>query len=106
MLRIFLMGLLSTFLIACAATKNIETISHLQQGKRFYNSGLYKRAMHELLPLASDGNVDAQYAVGYMYYYGYGVAKDSDTGYFWIKRAADKHYLPAVRALMMIHKSL
>ena len=89
---------------ACVTTSGIstKTASDLAQGKRYFVAGYYKRAMHQLLPLACDGNPEAQYAVGYMYYYGYGVTQDTDIGYFWIKRAADQHYPPAIQALTTI----
>ena len=104
MTRIFIICLLSLSLLACATTPTSTSlssgqISNLQQGKRFFDAGYYKRAMQQLLPLACDGVPDAQYAVGYMYYYGLGVAQDTDVGYFWIRRAANQRYLTAIRAL-------
>jgi TPR repeat protein len=94
--------LISLSLFACATKPPPHVISELQQGKRFFDDGYYKRAMHELLPLACDGNPDSQYAVGYMYYYGLGVGQDTDIGYFWIQRAANRNYVPAMKALEMI----
>lgn len=98
--------ILSFSLIACATTAQLpaRSQSELQQGKRLFETAYYKQAMKILLPLATDGVPDAQYAVGYMYYYGFGVATDTDTGYFWIKRAADQHFLPAQNALAVINK--
>lgn len=96
---------LSFFLFACASVPPSQQsispaqLSELEQGKRFFEEGYYKRAMKMLLPLACDGIAQAQYAVGYMYYYGYGVAQDTDVGYFWIQRAAAKGYGPAKQAL-------
>jgi TPR repeat protein len=108
MIRLFLLCLLSFSLFACA-TQLSQTvkmtpaqISHLQQGKRFFDDGYYKRAMQELLPLACDGNPDAQYGVGYMYYYGLGVAQDTEVGYFWIQRAANQRYITSIKALERI----
>lgn len=83
---------------------SVETLSYLNQGKRFFEEGFYKKAMRELLPLACDGNPDAQYAVGYMYYYGYGVAQDTDVGYFWIARSASQGYIPAINAERLMAK--
>ena len=77
--------------------------SELQLGKRYFKDGYYKKAMHTLLPLACDGVPDAQYAVGYMYYYGLGVAQDTDVGYFWIQRSARQHFIPAEEALRLIN---
>lgn len=107
--RACLVGLLSLALLACATTHSSKTLSpasqsYLAQGKHDFTAGYYKSAMHELLPLACDGVAEAQYAVGYLYYYGYGVAQDTDVGYFWIKRSADKGYEPAIHALQMMEK--
>lgn len=110
MFRLIMISLVSLLLTACAikhspvqqGKPSTRVMAELQQGKRYFEQGYYKRAMQELLPLACDGNPEAQYAVGYMYYYGYGVAQDTDVGYFWMKRAADQGYPPAIKALTMI----
>ena len=95
-LFLFLLPILS------ACNSSLAITSELQQCKRSFETGYYKSAMHDLLPLATNGVAEAQYAVGYMYYYGYGVAQDTDVGYFWIKRATEQHYEPAQKALEMI----
>lgn len=101
MIRAFIICLFSLSLLACT-TPSPLVMSELQQGKRYFDDGYYKKALHELWPLAADGRAEAQYAIGYMYYYGLGVAQDTETGYFWIRRAADKGYPPAIKALGMI----
>lgn len=100
-LKKIIMILLCAILCSCAT---LRTKSELAQGERYFKGGLYKHAMKQLLPLAVDGNANAQYAVGYMYYYGYGVTQDTDTGYFWINRAAQQHYEPALKALAVAKK--
>lgn len=107
MKRILLICLVALSLVSCASNSSAPAlstsqVSYLQQGKRYFDEGYYKRAMRILLPLACDGIPDAEYAVGYMYYYGLGVAQDTDVGYFWIKRAADKRYIVAVKALPLL----
>src|SRR5579862_4951914 len=99
-LRMIFIILISLLLFACS----VATTSEVQQGKRYIESGYYKRAMHELLGPACDGNAEAQYAVGYMYYYGYGVAQDTDVGYFWIQRSANQGYAPAQEAVRLIRQ--
>ncbi len=94
---------IAIFLSACSS--KVVVTSELAQGKRYFEAGYYKSAMHDLLPLATDGNAEAQYAVGYMYYYGYGVSQDVEVGHFWIKRSANQHYQPAIKALEMIDKN-
>ena len=70
-----------------------------------FAEGDYKRAFHQLLPLACNGNPCAQYAVGYLYYYGYGVPEDSESGIFWMQKAASQGYVPAIKALSEINKT-
>jgi TPR repeat protein len=103
-LHYVLLACLLLCMTACAPHHSPAEMSEMAQGKRLFETGYYKRAMRDLLPLACDGNPEAQYAVGYMYYYGYGVAQDTEVGYFWIKRSADQHFPPAVKALGMIRR--
>jgi TPR repeat protein len=107
LIKLCLMAFFASLLMACATMKTNppmrpDTIAYLEEAQRLFNDGYYKRARNLLLPLACDGNPQAQYAIGYMYYYGYGVPQDTDVGYFWIKRAADSQFVPAQQALLMI----
>lgn len=107
-LRIMLICFLAVSLSACVVKKtsgniSLKSESELEQGKRYFEDGYYKKAMTMLLPLACNGVAEAQYAVGYMYYYGYGVAQDTDVGYFWIRRSAEGGYKPAQKALESMH---
>lgn len=90
------------FLYACASPKHAE---ELQLGKMTFQSGNYKEAFRQLLPLAADGKPEAQYAVGYMYYYGYGVPLDAESGKFWMEKSASQNYAPAIRAMKTIDPS-
>lgn len=95
-MRFFFILLTVIFLSSCATT---QQASELEQGKRTFHSGDYKNAFHQLLPIALSGNADAQYAVGYMYYYGYGVSADADTGLAWIKKSAVQGNALAMKAM-------
>jgi septal ring-binding cell division protein DamX len=77
---------------------------YLQRGKFTFEAGNYIQAFHQLLPLAAQGNPEAQYAIGYMYYYGYGVPADSESGLFWMGKSAEQGYLPANKALYLVSK--
>lgn len=92
-------------LSACASVHNARTVQELHRGKNNFEAGLYRDAFHQLLPLATEGNKEAEYAVGYMYYYGYGVSQDTDSGTFWIRKSAEQHYSPAIQALEAIKKA-
>lgn len=77
-------------------------LEHLQAGKWYFSEGNFKCAFRQLLPVAVYGRVEAEYAVGYMYYYGYGIPQDPDSGLFWIQKAAARGYCPAIRALQLM----
>lgn len=100
-LRKIIIFLLALILVSCSSARMAQD---LQRGKINFESGYYRDAFHQLLPLASEGNKEAQYAVGYMYYYGYGVPQDTETGIFWIKKSADQHYPQAMQALETMKK--
>lgn len=86
-------------LVSCAGPRMAQ---ELQAGKASFEDGYYKEAFRQLLPLAVKGKPEAEYAVGYMYYYGYGVPEDDESGIFWMTKAADQNYPPAIRALQLI----
>lgn len=89
-------------ILACAHVATVNPA--LERGRILFESGYYKSAMRQLFPLAINGVPPAQYAVGYMYYYGYGVPQDPEMGFLWITRAANQGYPPAVAALSMVRK--
>jgi TPR repeat protein len=99
MRRTLLIGLLTLIITACATMPTTYVQSELAQSQRYFDEGYYKKAMQQLIPLACHGNAQAQYAIGYMYYYGLGVAQDTDVGYQWMKQAADQGYQPAKDAI-------
>lgn len=88
-------------LVACASVRVQE---ELQVGKIQFQDGNFKGAFRRLMPLAVEGNREAQYAIGYLYYYGYGVPADSESAIFWLKRSAAKHDADAIKALRLIDK--
>jgi TPR repeat protein len=99
MLKLLLIIFICVSLQACTST--IEK-AKLEEGKTSYETGNFKEAFHRLLPLASEGNAHAEYAVGYMYYYGYGVPVDAESGIFWMQKSASQNYAPAIKALGLI----
>lgn len=86
---------------SCSSMRHQRIAEELQLGRVIYQTGDYRAAMRQLLPLAVECNAEAQYAVGYMYYYGYGVAADSEVGLFWIAESAKQGYMPAIKALKL-----
>lgn len=62
----------------------------------------YRQAFIRLMPSAKAGNVEAQYAIGYMYYYGYGVIEDRRKAWYWIRCAAKAGQVDALQAIRLL----
>ena len=82
--------------VACASTGNYN------QGIRDFHNQHYRQAFIHLKPEAKKGNPEAQYAVGYMYYYGQGVVQNKTKAMYWIKEAMDAGQPDAARAYKML----
>ena len=62
----------------------------------------YRQAFIRLKPEAKRGQPDAQYAVGYMYYYGQGVVENREKAKYWIIEAASHGQPDAIRAAKLM----
>lgn len=87
--------LVASFCLAGCMSSQMQ----LQQGKQAFELQHYDQSFKLLLPLAQEGNTEAQYAVGYSYYYGKGVVENQAKGQYWINKAAQKGNPLAIRAL-------
>jgi len=63
-------------------------VQDLRKGLEAYNRGDYVTALKELKPLAEQGNTDAQFRLGWMYYDGAGVVQDKVYAYMWVNIVA------------------
>ena len=62
----------------------------LQKGLDAAQKGNFATALREWKPLAEQGDADAQYNLGVMYYEGYGVPEDNKTAVKWFRLAAEQ----------------
>ena len=62
----------------------------------------YTYTVRQLLPLAEQGNSDAQNNLGNMYYEGRGVRKDEQEAVRWIKKAARQGNKAAIKSLKIL----
>lgn len=101
MRRFAIITILSLALAGCATTsgRTPETVAPIQAARQAWLAGNYERALPLLKRLARAGNPRAQYALGYMYYKGQGVAQNMRTALVWIRRAADNDSALAIEAL-------
>jgi len=71
---------------------NQKELADIQKGDAAYESGDYATALREFTPLAKQDNAIAQYALGWMYYAGEGVAQDYKTAAKWLTLSAEQGF--------------
>lgn len=76
--------------------------ANFKEGITCFRKQNYRQAFIHLKPEAQKGQPDAQYAVGYMYYYGKGVVEDKKQAWFWINRAAAAGQADAIQAVAIL----
>ena len=89
---------LALILLSSCAT----TAPSLNQAKTNFGQHNYGAAFKQTSELAKQGNAEAQYALGYLYYYGLGTFQDQDLARKWISAAAKQGYQPAEQAFTML----
>ena len=77
---------------------------NLKTGIENFQVQNYRQSFIRLLPEAKAGQPDAQYAIGYMYYYGQGVIENRKKAFYWIERAANGGQPDAVRAIKILRE--
>jgi TPR repeat protein len=95
--------LLGTFVLTgCSSNPKSELDDPaviMQQAHDAYASQDYKKVFQLVFPLASAGNDQAQYTLGYLFFHGLGTAKNERQAMNWIQRAAAQGNKKALHAL-------
>lgn len=77
-------------LVGCVVLAIVTPIrADFQAGVQAYEQGDYVTALKEWRPLAEEGQADAQFYVGALYYHGEGVPQSNIEAARWYRRAAD-----------------
>ncbi|MDX2345873.1 MAG: sel1 repeat family protein [Legionella sp.] len=90
-------------LFFCLTACSLNALN-LREGVYDFKKQNYRSAFVRLMPEAEKGNCDAQYAVGYMYYYGEGVTEDKKKAKKWITRAAEAGQKDAITAAKLLRE--
>ena len=77
---------------------------NLSEGIESFRAQDYRKAFIRLKPEAMKGQPDAQYAIGYMYYYGQGVIEDRKQAWYWINLAASVRQKDALAAVQILNQ--
>ncbi len=78
--------------------------TNLREGIESFRAQDYRKAFVRLKPEAARGQPDAQYAIGYMYYYGQGVVEDRKQAWYWINQAASARQSDALAAVQILNE--
>lgn len=96
-IRVLFYSVILLFLSACATGA-----VNLREGIHSFQVQDYRQAFIRLKPEADKGQPDAQYAIGYMYYYGQGVVEDRKKAWYWITCAAKAGQADAIQAVKIL----
>ena len=75
----------------------------IQAGIEAIKSGDYARAFSQLMPLAEEGNPEAQYNLGWLYANGIGTRVDVPAAVHWWKQAAASNHAASQFSLGMVY---
>lgn len=97
------MLLIMSTLFNAGCMREINRSLTRHEAKESYYSGNFARSFRLTEAMAYEGDVKAEYSLGYMYYYGIGAPENKPLGMAWIREAALKGYPPAVFAIKKIN---
>lgn len=96
--------ILIMIILAVAVFVNIMAQSYeLSRAKRLIENEEYKEAAMLLRPLAENGNAEAQYLAGILFFDGKGVVKSEEQGLKYIGLAASQDHVEALNGLLNYH---
>ena len=78
--------------------------AEFQDGLQAYYRLDFRTALREWQPLAEEGNPEASYQLGILYYRGEGVVQDYAEAAKWFRLAAEQGYAPAQENLDSISR--
>lgn len=96
-----LLIILTMSLAACSGSGGLKS-NHMAMCKRNAFLSKYDCSLPRVKTAAQAGDPDAQYALGYMYYYGIGTASNPSAARLWIDRAAAQGQPLAKRAQKLL----
>lgn len=98
----------------CAATESAQSVLDQRNGEKMHNQETLSNTKRPVLPRpsaatvvhqAEQGDPDAQYLLGRMYYFGDGVAENREEAARWHTRAADQGHAEAKYVLGLLYSA-
>ncbi|MEO8187207.1 MAG: tetratricopeptide repeat protein [Burkholderiaceae bacterium] len=99
------MILFRLLIAALVATASLPAAAQDRNPARVaYEREDYDTAFRLYSPAAKNGNAEAQYRLGLMYKFGWGVERDLESAANWLRRAADQQHAEAQAELGVLYK--
>jgi len=89
------------FILFLSSCSTLSTPGHLTCSDNPYLEK-YHCSLDEVQQAAEQREPDAEYTLGYMYYYGIGTVRDRSTAILWIQKAARQGHVQAAKALHLL----
>ena len=86
----YIKTLITGLMLSMLISSGMVVAADYDKGTKALDSGDYKAALVEFIPLAEQGDAYAQGDLGYMYEFGYGVLKNDKTAVKWYTLAAEQ----------------
>jgi len=107
LVKIIPIAALSGVLLAGCASSNMSQARQLpnhtyEAAKANFDRHNYSAAFVQLQEPAKAGNKHAQYALGYLYFYGLGTSKNISKAKYWFQKASAQGLISAQKALKMM----
>jgi len=99
----FFLGLICSLFILTAAPEAVA--DEFLEGQMAAHDGNHEAALRAWLPLARDGHVKAQYAVGALFAEGRGTTQDLSTAFDWWLQAATQSHVRAQFNVAAMYKN-
>jgi len=93
----------TTFITSCAHNPSTSSGQSIHACSNNPYMMKYNCSISKIQSAAENGDADAQYALGYMYYYGIDTVRDKDTAELWIQRSAAQGQPLAKKAWSLIN---
>ena len=95
-------AILALGLGSCASNPQKASQKSYSKGKSEYIAENYNMSFQEIQKAAQAGDPDAEYALGYMFYYGKGTPQNVDQAKTWMRKASAQGQPQATKALELI----
>jgi TPR repeat protein len=106
MIKTYITTAIAALALSLSACASNHISNQFESGKTAFQQKQYNDAFSSLMPAAKKGNPAAEYAIGYMYFYGKGVTQNTVLAQQWFAKAAKKHYPQAQAALNLLAQQL